>query len=190
MLGDRVAVTELDDARLRAICDGLAALAELCVGEERDPWWRRGPDFGDEFRRRSVFSGVENPRSFGMSMEVTGSDDCPSVRGLVELNHTFSGPPHSVHGGVIAGLFDEILGSLASAIDPSAVVATATLKSRFRRPTPLGTPLVFEALCKRRSSQRLLATAICTANGSVTATAEALMIVRRARATRPAEERR
>ena len=57
--------------------------------------------------------------------------------------HTFdapyTGPPTAVHGGVIALVFDELLGSLGAMLDIGGF--TGTLKVVYRSLTPLGKPI-------------------------------------------------
>src|SRR5262249_5000949 len=55
----------------------------------------------------------------------------------------YEGPPGCVHGGVIAACFDQVLNVanlLAGVAGP-----TVSLEVRYRRPTPLGAPVRFEA---------------------------------------------
>jgi acyl-coenzyme A thioesterase PaaI-like protein len=55
----------------------------------------------------------------------------------------YGGPPGCVHGGVIAACFDQVLNVanlLAGVAGP-----TVSLEVRYRKPTPLGRPLRFEA---------------------------------------------
>ena len=61
----------------------------------------------------------------------------------VTFDAPYGGPPGCVHGGVIAACFDQVLNVanlLAGVAGP-----TASLEVRYRKPTPLGRPLRFEA---------------------------------------------
>lgn len=70
---------------------------------------------------------------------VEGDDGRPELRGRVSFGYAYEGPPTCVHGGVIAQLFDELLGATnIVAEDPGM---TGTLTIRYRRPTPLLTEL-------------------------------------------------
>ena len=55
----------------------------------------------------------------------------------------YEGPPGCVHGGVIAALFDELLG--VANITSGVGAMTGTLTIKYRSPTPLHTPLDFAA---------------------------------------------
>lgn len=65
------------------------------------------------------------------------------VRGWGNLDSAYEGPPGCVHGGMIASLFDEILGVANIAAGVGAMTGTLTIK--YRSPTPLRTDLTFAA---------------------------------------------
>ena len=62
-----------------------------------------------------------------------------AVHGRVTLGAAYEGPPSCVHGGVIAGLFDEVLGVANIAAGVGAMTGTLTIV--YRSPTPLLTEL-------------------------------------------------
>ena len=65
------------------------------------------------------------------------------VAGSIVFTTPYEGPPGCVHGGIIAACFDQVLNvanMLAGAAGP-----TASLEIRYRKPTPLGVTLRFEA---------------------------------------------
>jgi acyl-coenzyme A thioesterase PaaI-like protein len=65
------------------------------------------------------------------------------VRGEGNLDAAYEGPPGCVHGGIIASLFDELLG--VANITAGVGAMTGTLTIRYRSPTPLKTDLTFTA---------------------------------------------
>ena len=65
------------------------------------------------------------------------------VRGHGTLGAAYEGPPGCVHGGVIALLFDEVLGIANIASGVGAMTGTLTIV--YRSPTPLYGELRFEA---------------------------------------------
>lgn len=176
-LNDLVVFGSLDDAELRTLTDEVAGLL-AGTGQGRRPWWESPqPDLA--YRSRSPIAGVENPRAPSVRFDSDTSDDgTVTMAAEVNLGKAFAGPPGAVHGGVIAGLFDEIVGATAGANAPGRVVVTGKLSVRYRVPTPLRTPLRFEASLGRRSSRLLEVSAACRAADTLTATAEALMVVR------------
>jgi acyl-coenzyme A thioesterase PaaI-like protein len=99
-------------------------------------------------------------------------DDALVVRGTFTAAHT--GPPDTVHGGSVAGAFDEVLGWACARSGNPAV--TGKLIVRYRRPTPLGVPVEFRAPWPRVAGKRVHAHATLTADGEVTAEAEGLFV--------------
>jgi acyl-coenzyme A thioesterase PaaI-like protein len=61
----------------------------------------------------------------------------------VTFGPPYGGPPGCVHGGVIAACFDQVL-NVANLV-AGVAGPTASLEVRYRKPTPLGRPLRFEA---------------------------------------------
>ena len=69
--------------------------------------------------------------------------DGDGAHGTVEFSVSYEGPPGIVHGGFLAVFFDCVLQQLNCALGLAG--KTAELSVRFRRPTPLLTPLVYRA---------------------------------------------
>lgn len=69
--------------------------------------------------------------------------DDDGARGTVSFPVCYEGPPGIVHGGFLAVFFDCVLQQLNC--DLGLAGKTAELSLRFRRPTPLLTPLVVHA---------------------------------------------
>ena len=76
---------------------------------------------------------------YELAVDVDGS----SGRGTVEFPVCYEGPPGIVHGGFLAVFFDCVLQQLNC--DLGQAGKTAELSLKFRRPTPLLTPLVVHA---------------------------------------------
>lgn len=86
----------------------------------------------------------------------------------------FEGPPHCVHGGYIAAMFDEFLGWTQMLSGGSG--ATKTLQVTYHKPTPLNTLLVFTARLASVDGRKIRVTGDLQAAGQVTASAEGLFI--------------
>jgi len=71
------------------------------------------------------------------------SSSTGSAHGTVEFPISYEGPPGIVHGGFLAVFFDCVLQELNCALGLAG--KTAELALRFRRPTPLLTPLTYRA---------------------------------------------
>jgi len=84
--------------------------------------------------------GLFNPLAPPMRVWI---DDDGSVHGAVNLDAAYEGPPGCVHGGIIASLFDEILGVANITAEVGAMTGTLTIK--YRSPTPLKTDLTLRS---------------------------------------------
>ena len=103
-----------------------------------------------------------------------GEDGTREVRGRVTFGYAYEGPPTCVHGGVIAELFDELLGM--SNILAGQGAMTGTLKIRYRRPTPLLAPLELAARNTGKEGRKVFAWGAIYYQGELTAEAEGIFI--------------
>ena len=112
-----------------------------------------------------------------------------TVRCDLTLGIEYQGPPGCVHGGIIALVFDEMLG-LANAAAKS-VGMTAVLRVIYKAPTPLFAPLRFEARQTRVEGRKIWATGTLHTGDTLCATTEALFIeprgIRDSERSRPIE---
>ncbi|MDG2308642.1 MAG: hotdog domain-containing protein [Candidatus Binatia bacterium] len=128
----------------------------------------------------SPWAGRFNPIAPPLKMRFENSE----VFGNVTLGKPYIGPPGAAHGGVVAGIMDQLLASAGQSIGVAGVTANMTV--RFRKPTPLETRLVLHAWADPRedeSKKRTVHAEIRTGD-VVTAEADAL-IIRSARVTQP-----
>jgi acyl-coenzyme A thioesterase PaaI-like protein len=97
----------------------------------------------------SPMMGRANPVAPPIELDFDGK----RAIGIVTLGVAHQGADGLVHGGIIASLYDEVL---AAANMASGVAGpTAKLSVRYRRPTPLGEPLRFEAWVDKRVGRRI-----------------------------------
>lgn len=119
-----------------------------------------------EYRRLNPVSGDRSPLAAPLRYERVGE-------GGVEAGATFGvayqGPPGYVHGAFIAGAFDDALGLANLAAGSPGM--TVRLEVRYRRPTPLRTPLRIVARHTGREGRRIFATGEMLAGGEITAEA-------------------
>ena len=118
----------------------------------------------------SPISGRRNPIAPPVRLWKDGSE----VRGEATFSPTYAGPPNSVHGGIIAAVFDELL-SMANVITGAAGF-TGTLTIRYHRKTPLNTPIELWAVNVRSEGRKQISQAEMRVDGEVTASAEGLFI--------------
>ena len=118
----------------------------------------------------SPVSGRRNPIAPPIKMWKVGQE----VHGEAMFSATYAGPPDSVHGGIIAAVFDELL-SMANIVTGSAGF-TGTLSIKYHRKTPLNTPIELWGVNVRQDGRKQLSRGEMRVNGEVTASAEGLFI--------------
>jgi len=96
------------------------------------------------------------------------------VFGEAFFSPTYAGPPDSVHGGIIAAVFDEVL-SMANVVTGRAGF-TGTLTIKYHRKTPLNTPIELWGINERQDGRKQVSRGEMRVNGEVTASAEGLFI--------------
>jgi acyl-coenzyme A thioesterase PaaI-like protein len=139
---------------------------------------RRQPDpsvHPQDFFPTSPLIGYANPISPPVGVwAVPGEVGQREIRGRVTFGYPFEGPPTCVHGGVIAALFDELLGS-ANIIGQRAGM-TGTLTVRYRKPTPLLAPLDLVARLTGTERRKIFAWGGIYHDGELTAEADGIFV--------------
>lgn len=97
------------------------------------------------------------------------------MRGEVTLPAQYVGPPGMVHGGVIALIFDELLG--AANVSMGYGGYTGTLSVRYVNKTPIEEPLTMLAWVDRVERRKVFTVGELRHGDTVTATAEGIFIV-------------
>ena len=96
------------------------------------------------------------------------------MRGTVNFGYPYEGPPTCVHGGVIAEVFDEVLGATNIVAGNPGMTGTLTIK--YRKPTPLLTDLRIEARCLGWSGRKIRTWGAIYDGDVLTAEAEGVFI--------------
>jgi acyl-coenzyme A thioesterase PaaI-like protein len=91
------------------------------------------------------------------------------------IDSLFQGGEGRAHGGIVAGLFDDITGHVVTMLGVPAV--TGRLSVAYRAPTPTDVPVVFRAWVMQKGDRRILIEAEARHGDTVTATAEAVFVV-------------
>jgi hypothetical protein len=115
-------------------------------------------------------SGMSNP--LAPPLNVWLEDGC--AHGRATLGWAYEGPPGSVHGGVVAALFDQFMG-IAQALGGQPGM-TGTLSVRYHRRTPLHVDLHFSGTLQRTEGRKTVVHAQLHADGALTAECEALFV--------------
>jgi hypothetical protein len=124
-----------------------------------------------EFFPYSPIVGPRNPISPPVRMWRDGD----RMLGAVTLRAPYAGPPEMVHGGVIALIFDELLGAVNVVHGMGAF--TGTLTVRYERPTPLGRPLEMTGWIERVEGRKVFTEGELRHDGQVTARAQGVFIL-------------
>ena len=119
----------------------------------------------------SPVSGKHNPVAPPIRLWRDGNE----VRGEVVFWPTYAGPPNSVHGGIIAAVFDEIL-AMANVISGNAGF-TGTLNIRYHAPTPLNKPVQLWGANVKTEDRKQISRGERHVDGKLTASAEGLFIM-------------
>ena len=168
------AAPEADLLAAAALVNEAARLVEADASERR-PWdgFARATAAGDarSFIEYSPFTGAANPLAPPLVLGVEGD----RVVGEAVFGTAFEGPPGCVHGGFIAGAFDDILGFTMSFT--GFIGMTGRLMVRYRKPTPLHRPAMFDAGVDGVDGRKLHTSARLHVDGVLTAEAEGLFIV-------------
>ncbi len=124
----------------------------------------------DDYLPRSPLVGAVSPLAPPIDYEYR--DGRLVGRGV--FHAAYEGPPGFVHGGWIALGFDEILGMANIASGHPGM--TGRLGIRYRRPTPLHRPVLFEGWTDLVDGRRVVTRGTLTVDDSVTAEAEGLFV--------------
>lgn len=150
---------------------------ERTLTGEIDRWLLSGVAPGDGDPRSHfpdcVVSGSANPMGVAISVR------CEQGEAVAEavLGASFEGEPGRAHGGVVAAIFDDVMGYQLSIVKVPAFAARLTVT--YRAPTPIGVPLVFRARVDQQLGGKLYMSAVAHTRGGhdVIAEAEATFIV-------------
>jgi acyl-coenzyme A thioesterase PaaI-like protein len=164
----------VDDGDMAEAVTALEAVAdrlEACAGPGRRP--RMEPDptgEAQDFFPTSPVIGYANPIAPPVRVELGEH----GLVGTAFFDYQYEGPPTCVHGGVLAMVFDELLG--ATNIAAGCPGMTGTLTIRYRRPTPLRTPLRLESRCLGREGRKITTWGAIFEDDTLLAEAEGIFI--------------
>jgi acyl-coenzyme A thioesterase PaaI-like protein len=136
----------------------------------RDQGLFLAPGFASHLAERSPISGESNPVAAPLRLWFDGE----VTRGQATYGAAYEGPPGTLHGGVVAGAFDELLGVAQAASGCAGF--TGTLTVRMRRPTPLSRPIDYEGGVDRVDGRKIHAWGRSTCDGELLAEAEGIFI--------------
>lgn len=181
-IANACSTTDLTAEDLTAAIELTRHLRERLEGKRRRRWYEqpvgktaRGPTQQIDYFETSPIRGVINPIAPPLELESEILDDGSTVIiGRARLGLAYEGPPHGVHGGWIAALFDEVLGA-TQGLDGSVRV-TAILKVKYREITPIDEELRFVGRLAEKRGGRQVVKATCHARNRLTADAEGIFV--------------
>jgi acyl-coenzyme A thioesterase PaaI-like protein len=115
-------------------------------------------------------SGPWNPMGIAIEVHREGGDAVAEV----ELGPAFEGAPGRSHGGIVAAIFDDVLGYVLTLQGVPAF--TGELTVRYLAPAPLGQLLTFRGRMVERRGRKLAMRGEATADGVTVASANAVFI--------------
>ncbi len=155
------------DTALQSNLKGLASKPPASIGgmleSESAQWMPYSP-----------YSGTLNPISPPVTLRLQAAQSGYETVGSVCFRDTFNGPPDCVHGGVIAAVFDEVLGMTCLANGRGGF--TGTLSVRYCNPTPLGRTVTIRSWLDRIEGRKTFVRGTFHESDMVLAEAEGIFI--------------
>lgn len=122
----------------------------------------------------SPYVGPLNPVARPVTFEIVDGDPWSELCAEHRFDPITNGPPGGVHGGMIAGVFDELLGSVCVLNDVAGF--TGTLSIRYRSLTPLEEPISMRAWVDRVEGRKTYARGTFQHGPTLCAEAEGIFI--------------
>lgn len=159
-LGHAFVGREADDELLDDVAVTLESLTDRLVeGQPRtrdtDGWRERkerGPSPDGERMHTyddRPFSGRSSPWGLGLEVHRRGDE----IEAVVTLDSAHEGAPGRSHGGIVAGLFDDIFGFVLDVLQQPAFTGELTI--RYEAPTPLHRRLACRGRLRERVGRKI-----------------------------------
>jgi hypothetical protein len=174
---ERLSVVRPPAEELRQAAEAAAVFADRL---ERFPERQRSWEISEagllprDFVAFSPVSGRSNAIAPPVRLTVVDGAGGAHIEGEVSFGSAYEGPPGHVHGGLVAAMFDELLGF--AQLGPGF---TATLTVRYLRPTPLNRRLTLRAAVEHIDGRKRTIRGTCELDGVVLSEAEGLFIAPR-----------
>ena len=166
--------------KLDEIAERLESFQNEIPTAEIPKWWEPESGSGElrssTYRNRSLYQGPYHLFSPDLDWkEHTGPNGEEGFKFHVTLSDLYEGPPLAVHGGFIAGLFDELLGAVQS-LSQTGTGYTAKLEIKYRSLTPIDQELVFAGWILESSGRRISVRGQCSHGEKICSEANALFL--------------
>jgi acyl-coenzyme A thioesterase PaaI-like protein len=176
-LQERVQTTGFSASELKALGDDLEAQLQALGDQPKlkgRAAWVGAEDFGDWGMFQTEVTpiiGPCNPLSPGLSIWFEEG----KALATVTFSWMYEGADHIVHGGWVAAVFDEFLGTAQILSGKSGM--TGYLTTRYHKPTPLNQELLLEARVENIEERKITMVGELWAGEALTATCEGLFVV-------------
>jgi len=173
---ERLVPSNAPEEELRRAADGLERYADALAEHPRlksihgHPESATSGDVG-AFFDQSPFIGLANPLAPPIAVGKAGDRKAVAK---VTFGSAYEGAPGCVHGGFVAGAFDEVLGYVNALSGQGGMTGRLTI--HFRSPTPLHTELFFEAEIIRIEGRKIFTEGRLFAGERLCAEADGLFI--------------
>ncbi len=134
----------------------------------------RGDQNPSDFFPYSPAIGPFNPIAPPLKVEVKNGGKYKEIRAFGKLDGVYVGPPDLVQGGVIALLFDDIMGSVLVINNCGAM--TGTLEVRYEKPTPIAKELSWMGKIEKIEGRKIYVSAELWEEETRTATAKGIFV--------------
>lgn len=141
---------------------------------DADPYAARGVQDPNQFFPYSPVVGPLNPIAPPVKMWRVDGADGQEIHGSVTLGAAYNGPPDCVHGGVIAEIMDELLGTVC--VTNGIGGFTGTLTVVYRSTTPLSQPLTLRGWHDRSEGRKVFAKGLIHNGETLCVEAEGIFI--------------
>jgi acyl-coenzyme A thioesterase PaaI-like protein len=178
-LVERVVLLAADASEAAGLEAVLGALETTSARVDALPSYRergglnRAPGWEAALTERSPISGRRNP--IAAPLVILRNGERTLAHAVYERRH--EGPYDHVHGGIVMGAFDELLGVAQDASGQAGY--TGTLTVRMRRPTPLFARIDYEAGVDRIEGRKVFMWGRSYASGELLCEAEGIFIAPR-----------
>ena len=126
--------------------------AQGSLKNDQNPIKRKNENPSDFFPY-SPAVGPFNPIAPPLTVEVIDEGEYKEIRASGKLDGVYVGPPDLVQGGVIALLFDDIMGSVLVVNHCGAM--TGTLEVRYENPTPIAEELLWTGKIEKVEGRKI-----------------------------------
>ena len=175
ILNHNISVQKLED-----ITERLETIQNEIPAAELPKWWQPETGSGElrssTYRNRSLYQGPYHLFSPDLDWkEHSGPNGEEGFKFHVTLSDLYEGPPLAVHGGYIAGLFDELLGAVQS-LSKTGTGYTAKLEIKYRSLTPIDEELIFAGWILESSGRRITVRGQCSHGEKICSEASSLFL--------------